>query len=116
MSSSHKRYSRKFKLEVIRRLQETGRIQAQTAKELGVTPNTLSHWMRQHRDEKTEAFPGTGKLLRLHKRGRYRVIAARVGQYPIDLMCLVAARTVVRGSTRNCIDAASPAAGSTSPA
>ena len=55
MSSSHKRYSRKFKLEVIRRLQETGRIQAQTAKELGVTPNTLSHWMRQHRDEKTEA-------------------------------------------------------------
>ncbi len=61
MSPSRKRYNREFKLEVIRRVQETGRSQAQVAKELGLAPNTLSRWMRQFRDEKAESFPGTGK-------------------------------------------------------
>jgi len=61
MSSPRKRYSREFKLEVIRRVQETGRSQAQVAKELGITANTLSRWMRQHRSEKAESFPGTGR-------------------------------------------------------
>ena len=60
MSSSRKRYSREFKLEVIRRVLATGQSQAQVAKELGITANTLSRWMRQHREEKAEAFPGTG--------------------------------------------------------
>jgi len=60
MSPSHKRYSREFKLEVVRRVQVTGQSQAQAAKELGITPNTLSRWMRQFRDEKAEAFPGKG--------------------------------------------------------
>jgi len=61
MSPSRKRYSREFKLEVIRRVQETGRSQAQVAKELGLAPNTLSRWMRQFRDEPADAFPGKGK-------------------------------------------------------
>ena len=61
MSPSRKRYSREFKLEVIRRVQETGRSQAQVAKELGLAPNTLSRWMRQFRGEKAESFLGTGK-------------------------------------------------------
>ena len=60
MSSSHKRYSREFKLEVVRRVQVTGQRQVEVAKELGIVPNTLSRWMRQFRDEKAEAFPGKG--------------------------------------------------------
>ena len=60
MSSSRKSYSRDFKLEVVRRIQATGQSQAQVAKELGISPNTLSRWMRQYRDEKGESFPGTG--------------------------------------------------------
>ena len=61
MSPSRKRYIREFKLEVIRRVQETGRSQAQVAKELGLAQNTLSRWIRQHRDEKAESFPGKGQ-------------------------------------------------------
>jgi transposase-like protein len=60
MSSSQKRYSREFKLEVVRRVQVTGQRQIEVARELGISPNTLSRWMRQFRDEKTEAFPGKG--------------------------------------------------------
>lgn len=61
MSPYRRRYSRELKLEVIRRVHETGRSQAQVAKELGISTNTLSRWMRQHREEKAEAFPGTGR-------------------------------------------------------
>lgn len=60
MSNPRRRYSREFKLEVVRRVQEMGRTQAQVAEELGVTPNTISRWMKQFRAEKDEAFPGKG--------------------------------------------------------
>ena len=61
MSPSRRRFSREFKLEVVRRVQETGRTQAQVAKELGISANTLSRWMRQYRSEQDEAFPGKGR-------------------------------------------------------
>ncbi len=60
MSPSQKRYSREFKLEVVRRIQATGQSQAEVARELDISPNTLSRWMRQYRDDKAEAFPGKG--------------------------------------------------------
>lgn len=60
MSSSQKRYSREFKLETVRRIQATGLSQAEVARELDISPNTISRWMRQFRDEKAEAFPGKG--------------------------------------------------------
>ena len=49
MSSSRRRYSREFKLEVIRRVHETGQSQAQVAEDLGISANTLSRWMKQAR-------------------------------------------------------------------
>jgi transposase len=61
MSTTRKRYSREFKLEVVRRVHETGQSQAQVSKELGVSANTLSRWMRQFRSDKVEAFPGSGR-------------------------------------------------------
>ena len=61
MSSSRRRYSREFKLEAIRRVHETGQSQAQVAKELGVSANTLSRWIQQYRSDKAEAFPGPGR-------------------------------------------------------
>lgn len=60
MSSSNKRYSREFKLEIVRRIQATGQSQAEVARELDVAPNTISRWMRQYREQKAEAFPGKG--------------------------------------------------------
>jgi len=61
MRPSRRRYGRELKLEVVRRVQETGRSQAQVAEELGVSANTLSRWMRQFRSEQAEAFPGNGR-------------------------------------------------------
>jgi len=61
MSVSRRRYSREFKLEVVRRVQEMGRTQAQVAEELGVSANTINRWMKQFRQEKDEAFPGKGR-------------------------------------------------------
>ena len=60
MSSSRRRYSREFKLEVIRRVRDSGQSQAQVAKDLGISANTLSRWIKQQREEKGEAFPGQG--------------------------------------------------------
>ena len=61
MSSSRRRYSREFKLEVVRRIQELGRTQAQVAEELGVSANSVNRWMKQFRQQKDEAFPGKGR-------------------------------------------------------
>ncbi len=58
MSTGRRRYSRDFKLEAVRRIQETGQSQAQLSRELGVSVNTLSRWMRQFRSEKIEAHEG----------------------------------------------------------
>ena len=60
MSTSNKRYSREFKLEIVRRIQATGQSQAEVARELDVAPNTISRWMSQYREQKAEAFPGKG--------------------------------------------------------
>lgn len=61
MTPSRRRYSREFKLEVVRRVQESGLSQAQIAKDLGISANTLSRWMQQARRERDEAFPGKGQ-------------------------------------------------------
>ena len=50
MSTPRRRFSREFKLEAVRRVQETGRTQAQVADELGVSANTLCRWMKQYRE------------------------------------------------------------------
>ena len=60
MSASQKRYSREFKIELVRRIQESGRTQSEVDKELSIAANTVSRWVRQYRSEKNEAFPGRG--------------------------------------------------------
>ena len=60
MTGYRRRYSREFKLEVVRRVQEMGLSQAQVAEEVGVSANTVNRWMKQFRTEKGEAFPGKG--------------------------------------------------------
>ncbi len=58
MISPRRRDGREFKLEVVRRVQETGRSQAQVAKEFGISANTLGRWIRQFRAEQNSSFPG----------------------------------------------------------
>ena len=61
MSRSSPRYSRELKLEAVRRVLESGLPQNQVARDLGLSPNTLSRWKRQFQAEQKEAFPGKGR-------------------------------------------------------
>ena len=55
MSTPCRRFNREFKLDVIRRVQETGRTQSEVAGELGGSANTLCRWMKQYWTKKQAA-------------------------------------------------------------
>jgi len=55
-----KTYTSEFKLDAIRRARENKNINA-TARELGIAPSLLSHWIRQQQARGAAAFPGKGK-------------------------------------------------------
>ena len=52
-------FSREFKLRVIREV-ESGKSQAQVAREYQLTDQTIAKWRRQHRRYQDRAFAGRG--------------------------------------------------------
>lgn len=56
-----RKYSDEYKREAVALTQQAGVTQAQVARELGISPNTLSQWMRDVREAGEAAFPGQGK-------------------------------------------------------
>ena len=61
MASSRRRFSRKFKVEAVRLVIERGVSAAQAARDLGVHTNVLRNWVREHRADPAQAFPGVGQ-------------------------------------------------------
>lgn len=61
MAGSRRIYSREFKIEALRRVIEDGVPAAHVARELGISPNTLSSWKREYLADTEHAFPGHGK-------------------------------------------------------
>ena len=59
--AGRKRYSREFKVEAVRLVRERGVSMAQAARDLGVHVNVLRSWVREHRADPAEAFPGHGQ-------------------------------------------------------
>jgi len=62
MGRSRRRFTREFKLEALRQVVDSGRPQAEIARELGLNPETLYRWSREIRQDGVEAFPGNGQL------------------------------------------------------
>ena len=62
MNDSRRQYTREFKLEAIRLSEEPGRVAAEVARALGISPRILYRWRQALRTEGQEAFPGHGKL------------------------------------------------------
>lgn len=63
MGEKRKQYTREFKLEAVRLVEETGRPKLQIARELGIHESLLKRWKAQLEGRpRTEAFPGNGKL------------------------------------------------------
>ncbi len=58
---TRRRYSREFKLEAVRLVCERGVTVAQAARDLDVHVNVLRSWVREHRADPAQAFPGVGQ-------------------------------------------------------
>ena len=68
------KYTKEFKLDALRMMQESHRPVAELARELGINKNMLYRWHHELVDDAKEAFPGNGKrkdseteLARLHR-------------------------------------------------
>ena len=57
-----KRYSREFKLEAVRQVNELGKPVTEIARELGISVHLLYRWRDEVQNEGKEAFPGKGHL------------------------------------------------------
>lgn len=63
MAEQRKQYTREFKLEAVRLLEESGRSKAQIARELGIHESLLKRWKTQLEERPhAEAFPGNGNV------------------------------------------------------
>ena len=57
-----RRFTREFKLEAVRLIQERGVSVAQASRDLGVHGTVLRTWVRAFADDAEHAFPGHGQL------------------------------------------------------
>jgi transposase len=59
---SRRKYTKEFKIEAVRLVEESDVPVFDVARELGVHPNSLYKWRRQYLADGEEAFPGHGIL------------------------------------------------------
>lgn len=57
-----KRYDKEFKKQTVEMILEGGKPVTQVARELGISNKTLYYWVKQYKEDKDEAFPGSGNL------------------------------------------------------
>ena len=57
-----KKYERQFKIDAVSMVINGERSVAEVARDLGITADALYRWKRELSREKTEAFPGKGRL------------------------------------------------------
>lgn len=61
MAKKYQRYTKQFKLEAIRLVEESGKPGAQVARELGLRVNQIHKWKQQLEARGEDAFPGPGR-------------------------------------------------------
>ena len=59
-----KRYSKEFKIEAVRRVEELGEAASRVASDLGISRSTMNTWINRYRDKAGtgDPFPGSGNL------------------------------------------------------
>ncbi len=62
MSKKRKKYDSAFKLEAIRLVNEEHRNASEVERNLGISQGTLARWLREHKADPSESFPGKGHL------------------------------------------------------
>jgi transposase len=58
-----RKFSREFKVEAVRMLEETGARVEEVSRDLGIRPDMLRRWKRQVEQDGSSAFPGSGRLI-----------------------------------------------------
>ena len=64
MADRRRRFSREFKVEAVRVVVELRVSMARAARDLGVHVNVSRNWVREHRADAQQAFPGVGQQKR----------------------------------------------------
>ena len=59
---TRKRYSKEFKLDAINLVLEQNYTRSAAAKSLGLNPNVIGRWIKEHQEDDGHAFRGNGKL------------------------------------------------------
>ncbi len=59
---TRRRFTSEFKREAVRQVVEGRQTQKQVAEELGLNANLLGRWVKQHRADPEQSFPGNGNL------------------------------------------------------
>ena len=57
-----KQYSKEFKLDAISLVLEQGYSRSEAARSLGIQPDLVGRWVREHQTDDGQAFRGNGKL------------------------------------------------------
>ena len=63
---ARKRYTKEFKLEVVRASYETDKSQAEFADDMGIGHSTLTNWSAAFKKSGEDAFPGSGNQIPDH--------------------------------------------------
>jgi len=61
MSKKRRRFSREFKLDVVRMVTESGHRVVDVAKELELRPDLVRRWVKQFSQDPEQSFPGVGQ-------------------------------------------------------
>ena len=59
---TRRKFSREFKLEAVKMVQERGVALSQAARDLNLNENMLRRWIKELSDDPQEAFPGGGTM------------------------------------------------------
>jgi len=62
MVVQRQKYTKEFKLDALRLMEESHRPVSELARELGLNKNMLYRWHHELVDDAKESFPGNGKL------------------------------------------------------
>ncbi len=62
MGKKRKSYSKQFKIDAVKLVTEQGYNVSEAARNLGIHHGVLRKWKKQLESDKSEAFPGKGKM------------------------------------------------------
>lgn len=61
-TQTRRKFSKEFKLEAVQLVTMQGMTCLQVGRDLGINQSVIARWVREHKSQGGESFPGSGKL------------------------------------------------------